>query len=431
MTASHRLAPLGPPQTRKERASFFLIVLFLVAYKCNDALSVPQFWAEDATVFFHDQFGQTLPQLFTPYAGYLHTIPRLVAWVASWLPVIKAPLIYNASAVLLSATAIALTCRQLGKYIPAWILAMSFLAVPTGGELFGTLTNTQWFLQFTLAAYCLAPVRPPATPLLGALRALGIFLIAVTGPFSVILSIVVAAMLAGSWLARRVRWEPFGGALANVVAAGDWRVWAALALGAAVQTCALITRPPTQSVAEHALLPTLKLTFTHFVPIHTFGGTFLTGTGWLLLYTLILGLLVFSRQADGRARLAVLGFAAFGVIATFAPIIRQQNLLPMLELSAADRYFYLVKVVWWWAVWLVLSGTSRRSRRNATVLTAALISIFAVTNSAYLRRGGLLDLSWPHHAHQLDAGGLHRIPVNPAGWSTTVGTNDPAPAPAP
>ncbi|WP_312930666.1 hypothetical protein, partial [Stutzerimonas nitrititolerans] len=102
----------------REQISFFLVILFALAYKCNDALSTPQFWAEDATVFFSDQFGHAWPQLFSPYAGYLHTLPRLVAWAASWLSPGKAPLIYNAAAIVLCALAIALTCRRLRNYLP-------------------------------------------------------------------------------------------------------------------------------------------------------------------------------------------------------------------------------------------------------------------------------------------------------------------------
>lgn len=225
-------------------------------------------------------------------------------------------MIYNASAVVLGAVAIALTCRRLRTYLPAWIVALSFLAVPTSGEIFGTITNAQWFLQFTLAAYCLVPAEQASTPSRTALRVLGIFLIALTGPFSAVLLLVIVGMLGASWLARRSGLDPFAGALRD------------------------------------------------------FAG---------------------SRS-------------------------------PLYQLAAADRHFYLAKVVWWWAVWMALGGVSRRGQTNATVITVALISLFAVTNSSYLRRGGFVDFAWRDHARQLDQPGNHSIPVNPTGWGIEVET---------
>ncbi|MBB5864299.1 hypothetical protein [Xanthomonas sp. 3058] len=409
-------------QTLKERIGFFLAVLFTIAYKSNDALSNPQFWAEDATVFFKDQFGNVLPQLFTPYAGYLHATPRAVAWITSWLPSAKAPLIYNASAIILSTVALTLTCKRLQRYIPAWIVALAFLAVPTSGEIFGTITNTQWFLQFALAAYCLAPAEQSGTLRTSLLRALGILTIALTGPFSILLLIVIVGMFAASLAAKRSTIDPFDGALSDFLSTRDWYIFSALALGAVLQAAVLLTSPPAESGIQHDVLPTLKITFTELVPIHIFGSDFLTGTAWLLLYALLIGTLLLSRKIDGRARLIVMGFIAFAAIEVFAPVVRMKDFSPLYGLAAADRYFYLAKVIWWWAVWLALSGASRRSRWNATVMTSALICLFALTNQQYLRRTAFVDYAWRGHAKQLDLPGPHTVPVNPPGWGITVET---------
>jgi hypothetical protein len=409
-------------RTLKGQIGFFLVILFAIAYKSNDALSNPQFWAEDATVFFKDQFGNALPQLFTPYAGYLHAIPRMVAWIASWLPSAKAPLIYNACAIIVSTAALAFTCKRLQAYIPAWIVALSLLAVPTSGEIFGTITNAQWFVQFPMAAYCLAPAERGATTSTSWLRAAAILFIALTGPFSILLSAVVMGMLAAGWIAKRSAVDPFDGALSGFAANRDWRMLSALALGGVVQTIVLVTNPPAESGIQHGLVPTLKATFTELVPIHTFGSDFLTGTAWILLYALIIGTLVLSKKIDGRARLILMGFIAFAAIEVFAPVARMKDASPLYALAAADRYFYLVKVVWWWSVWLALSATDRRSRANATVMTAALICLFAVTNQQYMRRNAFIDYAWRTHARQLELPGPQTVPVNPPGWGVTVET---------
>lgn len=119
-------------------------------------------------------------------------------------------------------------------------------------------------------------------------------------------------------------------------------------------------------------------------------------------------------------RLLVLGFLALAAMECFAPMLRVTDLTPMYPLAAADRYFYLMKVVCWWAVWLTLSSGTRCSGAKATVMTTALICLFAVTNLQYMRRGVFIDFAWRGHATGLKEPGLHTISVNPPGWSVTV-----------
>lgn len=420
MTSSPNAPVRVTQRPLRDQASFFLVILFAVAFKCNDALSNPQFWAEDATVFFVDQFGHAWPQLFSPYAGYLHAVPRLIAWVASWLPAGKAPFIYNLAAVLLSTFAIAYTCRKLRPYLPVWIVALSFLAVPNSGEIFGTITNAQWFLQFVMVACCLAPAGETSSTPVRLLRMLGILTISLTGVFSVLLLIVVLGFCIAGWLARHSGVDPLGGALSRFIAGRDRSALWPMAVGAVVQVFVLVTHPPSEHEVMQPLLQTFKATFTEIVPAHSFGSNFLTGNAWFLIYALILATLLWSRKVDGHARLIVLGFLAIAAIECLAPMLRIAELTPMYSLGAADRYFYLMKVVWWWAVWLALCNGSRGSRRDATLMCSALICLVAVTNSQYLRRQGFSDLNWRGHSSVLDQPGQHTIPINPGGWNITV-----------
>lgn len=399
----------------------FLVVLFVMAYKSNDALSLPQFWAEDATVFFTDQYGHGLPQVLAPYAGYLLAIPRLVAWIAAWLPVAKAPLIYNAAAILLSTMAITYTCRRLRGHIPAWIVALSMLAVPTNGEIFGTITNVQWFLQFAMAACCLLPVQVTTSRVTPWLRAFVVMLIALTGPFSTLLLAVIFAITSAAWLAKRTHIDPFNGALSSFTANRDWPVIAATMIGGGVQAAVILSYPEAQRLAGMGPAWVLDTTFTELVPPHIFGDEFLTGTAWLLLYALLIGTLLMARRINGHARLTVLGFIGFAIIETFVPMLRMTDPSALVPLNG-DRYFYLVKVVWWWAVWLALSGQTRRSQANATAVTTALICLFALTNAQHLRRPPLKDFDWQGQATQLKFPGRHTIPVNPYDWKIEVET---------
>lgn len=401
-----------------DRVAFFLIILVAMAYKSNDALSNPQFWAEDATVFFKEQFGKSLPQLFAPYAGYLHFVPRLVAWIASWLPATKAPLIYNSSAILLTTAAIVVTCRRMKSYVPMWIVALSFLAVPNSGEILGTITNAQWFLQFALAALCLTPMQVARGWMIW-MRPLAVLAMALTGPFSIVLALIIAGMLTTAYLSRRIELDWFNGALGEFAATRDWAALAAMCTGAIVQAAIVITHPPVKGESQEGIFPLLKITFGELVPIHTFGSSFLTATAWLLLFAVIVGTLIFSKRIEGRARLIVLGFAAFAAAETFAPV-RLKEVAPLYQFLLADRYFYLIKVVLWWAAWLSMTSDSRRSRWNASVATTALLCLVAVTNQQYLRRPAFVDFDWQSHAKQLEAPGSYTVPLNPQGWGVII-----------
>lgn len=401
-----------------DRIAFFLIILVAMAYKSNDALSNPQFWAEDATVFFKEQFGTSLPQFFAPYAGYLHFVPRLVAWVASWAPVAKAPLIYNASAILLTTVAIVVTCRRMKPFVPVWIVALSFLAVPTSGEILGTITNAQWFLQFALAALCLTPFQPTRGWMVW-WRPLAVLLISLTGPFSIVLALITAGMLATAYLSRRIKVDPFNGALGEFATTRDWTALAALSTGAIVQAAIVMTEAPVKAESQQSLFTLLKITFGELVPIHAFGSTFLTATAWILLFSFIFGTLVFSRKIEGRSRVIVLGFSAFAAAEVFAPV-RLRDFAPLYHFMLADRYFYLIKVVLWWAVWLSMTGLSRRSRWNATVATTALLCLVAVTNQQFLRRPAFVEFDWRSHAQKLETPGSHTVPLNPQGWGVLI-----------
>lgn len=56
-----------------------------------DAFYNPQFWAEDGNIFFTNAYFLGSKSLITPYAGYFHTLARIIAWVGSYLPVRYAP----------------------------------------------------------------------------------------------------------------------------------------------------------------------------------------------------------------------------------------------------------------------------------------------------------------------------------------------------
>lgn len=116
-----------------------------------DFIQRPAFWAEDGVVFFCDQLTLGAGALLEPYAGYLHTVPRLLAAALSLLPFAWAPLGYTLVATAISALCCAWVTRAefrravLGDGARA-LLAVWLACMPTGTETVGNLTNLQWHL---------------------------------------------------------------------------------------------------------------------------------------------------------------------------------------------------------------------------------------------------------------------------------------------
>jgi len=398
-----------------------LPLLFVaIALKSNDALSVPQFWAEDATVFFKGQYGHAWPQLFVPFAGYLLFVPRLIAWLASFGSPVVAPLIYNLVAVGVSSACLAFVANKLRHIVPLPLILASFLIVPTNGEIFGTLTNIQWFLQFVLAIGCF--VSPAGTRGWRAwCRVATMFALALTGPFSIIVSLTVAAMMVASWADRRSGAGLFEGQLATWGKQRDMHAIAATMAGAAMQAFVLLTLLNSQATTRPGLWSQLSTCFLDIVPIHVFGFPFMLGAAWFVIYACMLGGLISGKNIRGEHRLLLLAMLIYACAEAFAPM-GLKDVTGMYQFNHGDRYYYLTKVVFWWTAYGALVAWGNMRPRDAGGSVLVVLALIALLNPFRMVRRDFADFTWQEHARDFDTPGAHIVPVNPAGWTITIDT---------
>ncbi|QWT18707.1 hypothetical protein KPL74_13250 [Bacillus sp. NP157] len=411
--------PAIQPSNHRSAFPAFVLLFLVMAYKANDALTIPQFFAEDVSIFFKGQLGHVLPQVWVPYAGYLHFIPRVVAWIGSWFGSAKAPLVYNLAAVALSAGAISYTCHRFRDIVPLPLAMLTFIAVPVSGEILGTITNAQWFLQFVIAAACLTEPSTAASGRRRWLRDACLLAIALTGPFSIMLVILLGGIALASLVDRRAGWSMFGGQLANWTARVDRRAVAAVAVGAVVQVGFVLGHAPEKSEAQRGVLELLRITLTDLAPIHTFGKDFLTGNGWLVVYAIGVVALVRGGRMEGRKRLAVLAMLAFACAEMFAPV-RLKEVEPLYQFLLSDRYFYVFKVVFWWAVYAAIVTQGSLSRADAARIVTLFVALVAAGNIDHLRRPPFADLHWKQTARELRSPGPHTVFTNPPGWGVII-----------
>lgn len=397
----------------------FSVAAVVLALRAPDALTLPQFWAEDGAKFFVQQYGHALPPLFQPVAGYLHATARLVAWFASLFPSVHAPLIYNLATIAVGAAAVA-ALRRLPMAPAAFWAALAALALtPTNVEVFGTLTNAQWVLQL----YLLLPMarfvtgEPAKNPWAACLLAA---FVGLSGPFSLF---AVAGALAGrGYLAVATR------RLASLrEMTRDHPEMVVLAACALIQLGFTLLTPDTHG-ARAKLLPgwfairdVLAASQTH-----TLGYAALPHALFCLLTVAALAGAWYG-AATAPQRAVVVAVACFVAIQLWTVAGKHAALPgPILELRYGDRYFVLFKITFWTVLVLALRALLGRQRKLALPLILLLLGGFAVVNSDNLRRTPLADLDWREHALRMDRGEAVEAPINPGGgWKVAVPARTP------
>jgi hypothetical protein len=184
----------------------FLVACALVVSRRPDAIAHAQFFAEDGAWWYaqaHDMGG--LSALFVPYRNYLHTVPRLAAWLALGVPLLYAPLVMNLVAVGVQALPTAFICsNRMAEAIPrAWIrllIGALYVALPNIWGTMTNVTNAQWHLAVLACAVVLS--TPDPRPAWRAFDVTALAASGLSGPFAIFLVPVIAA----KWWVRRERW---------------------------------------------------------------------------------------------------------------------------------------------------------------------------------------------------------------------------------
>src|SRR5579885_3438536 len=95
---SPKAVPEKKPGFRIPTPRFWVLtplIFVLLILRRPDCVTNPQFWAEDATVFFRSELlSGFLNSVVTPYNGYVCVMQRIVAALVSWVPVYYVPLAY-------------------------------------------------------------------------------------------------------------------------------------------------------------------------------------------------------------------------------------------------------------------------------------------------------------------------------------------------
>ncbi len=395
LTARGRLARLAadPPA-----AAVLALCAAILALRRAQAVTVPQFWAEDG-YFFERAYVLGWHAFSEPFAGYLHTILRAIAEVAVLVDPSRAPAIFVAcsAAVTLYVAGMALSARcPLPRLAGACALAV--VLVPDTYEVLLNVVNLQWVIGAGLVLLLISGDprgRGQWAHDLAAAAALGL-----TGPFCIILLPLFA-----------------------------WRAWsrrtrASLALAATIAGCALIqgylvrTEPPVGSGP-----PDAAIAFQLFLPAvgRRVGASILMGSlaspdtdqviGTIAGIATLAGVayLAFRPGADRRERI-LLGLAFFGLLA--GSLYRTRHTLgDYFRPLAHARYVFLPQLA---AAWLLLWTAGQRG--IAGKIAPVLCAWALLTNIPRYREPAYADMRWDRYGAEIRAGRAVNVPINPPGW---------------
>ncbi len=376
------------------------LILFI---RKTDALTYPQFWAEDATVFFIEQYNQGACALLNPYAGYLHLVPRLAALFAdAFFPYHAAPYVYNYLSLALTLLVVLSIFSERFDAGNKPLLALSIVLVPHfGGEVFLNITNVQWVLALLLVITLLkdepgpqyGDVRVQASLDFGAVVFCGL-----TGPF-------VVFLLPFFVVRFHKKRTPYN---------------AGITLAALAAASVQIFFMATGQVTEEERTPDNLFVLASVIGRKFFGNLFLGNslpydlnpfmlTAAFAFLLFFIAYLAFWSETARRFQVAVfLGFMSAVLLATLVKF--RSNPLTLVPPDNGVRYSYLVYVMMAWSL-IALMG--RKGAWKGYFIKALLAAVLASSLVSGFRSEPFEDHYWAGWSRLIGEEPRVQIPINP------------------
>jgi hypothetical protein len=399
---------------RVSSALTLTVAALVLLIRKTDALLNPQFWAEDGTVFFLQQYEGGASALVRGYAGYLQLVPRLIALFADTLfPYAAIPSVYNYASLLLTLAVIAnvFSPRFPGTNRP--LLALAVVLVPHAtNEVFLNVTNLQWILCLLLILTLLKEIpheRYGNVYAQAAFDFLVVILCGLTGPFIVFLT----PLFAWKWWTNKCPYT--SGILITALATATIQV--SLILGYSVHT-------------QGGLCTDFNV-YSSLIGHRLFGGLFLGKDLPYAVNPLVLGLLFICvlimilwfaaapprRHAGPGAFGSVMTLLAVALVILSATVgLFKSQLHFLVPPDNGIRYFYIPYVMLAWSLILCMD---QRERWKNVLIGVLLALILASSLTSGFHSKPLADYSWKSYSASIGKEDV-TIPINPSGWRIHV-----------
>ena len=397
-----------PPADRREGLrslvlspwSLVLVSALLLALRKPWALHTPQFWAEDGEIFMTQDDLMGLRAWWTPYNGYLHLLPRMIAWSASHVADVAAwPAIYNGLAFALNVAVFArlASARVELPHKPALMLA--FVLVVGTGEVLINVTNLQWVTAFFLVLQLFTARPTNQAQRLGDLAILAV--VGLNGPFAIVLLPLFA------WRAWRERHVDSFLALGVVVACALVQGWLVSRAGLSLPDGA---RQPFGPLMFLSMLGSRLVTWPLLGPwpVRVWPPWIHAVIGGLVLASVLGGAL----RADARRPVRATIMATFCLVTIACAYRMRFDTWVRDDLANGDRYFYVPRVLFAWLVILEFDAPQRWIARTARA--ACLVGVAMHVPSFVIPAPP--NYEWAKHCDPIRRGEPAKIFTLPEGW---------------
>jgi hypothetical protein len=173
-----------------------MLTVFMWCYRRPDALTYPQFWAEDGVIFFADAYHHQFSSLWRDHGGYYHLVPRVVALLGLFLiPLVFQPLFYNLFCLFGILAIIAYLWFRL-PFSPGkkFFMALSITWAPVANEVMLSLAGFHFILSL-----CPIIMLLGRTPKNGLEWFIDLFIMAISGFSSPFLTLFFPLLLLVAW----------------------------------------------------------------------------------------------------------------------------------------------------------------------------------------------------------------------------------------
>ncbi len=396
-------APAAEPWLARHLWVVVIAASLLLFLRKPWALHTPQLWAEDGSIFLLQDNLWGAGVILDPYNGYLHLLPRLVAWLARHLvDVAWWPAFYNGAsfAVTVGLFARLASARlDLPVALKPWLILALPLVVGTG-EVLINLTNLQWLSALFLVAHLFAS---PARRLGSHAGDVALLVLAgLSGLFSVILLPL--------FLRRAVRHRSPDTLLAAAVVGACGLVQLVCLLRTGTAGALEAGDTPFRPLMALSVLGSRLVTWPLFGP-----AAVRAWPVWVhaaLAVAVIAPLLAVSLRAGPHRSARTTLVAAFLLLTAACALRVRADTWTDDNLVNGDRYFYLSRLLLTWLVLFQFAAVSRGVRLGARA--ACLLGL--VTHVPHIVVPAPPDYRWAEHCAPLRRGEPARIPTLPEGW---------------
>ncbi len=382
------------------------LVLWIHVIRVPGSIAHPQFWAEDGRYLFAQDYAMGWDAILTPFAGYLHLWPRLVAFGVGFFPLLWGPFLYKIGALFTHGVLIRilLSARFPGTWMQKVWMAFGTILLPQGGEVLMNLTNTNSMCALILIAILVT--RASTRRFVPIVETIALWIASMTGPFILFLYPIFIAFIL-------LKHESLQTKAVRITA---------LTLGFLIQLCFFTVQERMIQPWSHSFggwIGAFEHFFTPFllasIPAEMSHGARVFCAILIFSALLIMGIAFGARKswkqlgASPECFLFVCLFAIHGV-----QLYLFRSMPELIHpFRHTQRYFYVPYV-------LLLSGLILMKIRNIKlrILRAGMIAVsFGTSLLCFQSSWQQMDFNWPEQVSVFQQTGVFNFKILPESWT--------------